>query len=363
MTAETFQIQMFTNARIIGPIPANAAEYHTPTAQRGAREFVMSSGALREFAACPERWRQGYQSPDSDARTWGSLIDCLLTTPKQFESIYAIAPDTYITKALTCPKCDSVSGSAACRKCKRARVEIVVSKDWNNNATECKTWAAARKAEGREIVSARLVADARAAIGRLNHDEIIAAWLAACDCQVWVAGEWHDEPTGLQIPVKALLDFRPRPGTEFAKCLGDFKTTRNAAAMPWQRWCFTAGYHIQAAFYMDLYTAATGEDRNTWCFIVQENYAPWQPGKRMLAQDFLTLGRAQYRQMLGNYCQCLARDRWPGYDDTDEAVQGWTLVAPEPFMAERAAFAPRYEFEEESTEAAPVALNELEVVP
>jgi len=26
------------------------------------------------------------------------------------------------------------------------------------------------------------------------------------------------------------------------------------------------------------------------------------------------------------------RNAWPGYDDNDDAAQGWSIVAPEPWM-------------------------------
>lgn len=316
----------FQNAKIVS-LSADPRLYHEQKHERGSREFIMSSGALREFALCPDRWKRGYVSPESDARDWGSLIDCLLTSPEMFGELYAVQPDRYTND----------DGD---------------QKPWNNNAKVCRAWNQEQGQMHREITTAKAVMECRKAIARLREDELVTAWLDACDCQVWVASEWHDEATGLVVPCKALLDFVPRLDTEFRKCLGDFKSTKSAAPMPWQRWCFQAGYHTQAAFYADQFIAATGEDRNTWCFIVQENYAPFQPGKRMLSQDFLTLGRATYTQMLANYCQCLKSGRWPGYDDTDESIQGWSLVEPELWMAERAQFAPKFEFQSETETAA-----------
>lgn len=306
-------------------IGANSDEYHAPTGERGTPEFVMSSSALREFANCPARWRAGYEAPDSKAKHNGSLLDCLLLTPKQLDDRYALRPDTYTNDA----------------------GEV---KKWNANSNVCKGWLAAN--EDKEIVTQAHLDECAEAIDRLRQDETIAAWLEACDPQVWLTANWKDEKTGLIVPCKALVDFRPRQGTEFAKTLGDFKTTRNAAILPWQRWCFSAGYHVQAAFYADLYAAAhPEEDRCTWVFIIQENYKPWQPGKRMLSQDFLDIGRATYRQMLANYCMCLKTGNWPGYDSTDEALAGgWTLVAAEPFMMNAAAFAPRYNFASDEEE-------------
>lgn len=318
---------MFTDGKEV-MIGANSDEYHAQTAERGTPEFVVSSSALREFANCPARWRAGYEAPDSKAKHNGSLLDCMLLTPEQFDNRYALRPDTYVN-------------------------DDGETKKWNANSNVCKGWLA--RHEDKEIVTQAHLDECAEAIDRLKEDETIAAWLEACDPQVWLTANWQDEKTGLVIPCKALIDFRPRLDTEFQKTLGDLKSTRNAAILPWQRWCFSAGYHVQAAFYADIYAAAhPDEDRNTWVFIIQENYAPWQPGKRMLSQDFLDLGRATYRQMLANYCACVKSGRWPSYDETDEALAGgWTLVQAESFMINTAAFAPHYVFDAEEDNEIP----------
>lgn len=300
---------------------------------RGSPKYAMSSSSLREFGKCPSRWVKGYNPPDSDAKDWGKLLDTRLLTPHLFESTYAIKPVIYTT-------------------------DKGEEKPWNGNATVCKEWIEEHK--GVEIVSVSDVMACDAAIKELRADEIISAFVDASDTQVLVSGYYQDKKTGIELPLECLIDLAPRSDTEFAKCLGDLKSTRNAAIAPWQRWCFQAGYHVQAAFNTDLYVAATGEDRNTFCFILQENFAPWMPAKRLLSQDFLDLGRAEYKRLLENYCQCLKRGQWPSYDDTDESVQGWSIVAPEPFMAERRAFAPRFELEPEN---APESEHDGEIIP
>jgi hypothetical protein len=307
------------NAKIAG-IGVNPADYHGAKKQRGAKDYVISSSSLREFAICPRRWICGYEQPDSESKKWGNLLDTLLLTPGQFSSRYAVKPETYTNE----------KGDV---------------KPWNGNANVCKEWLAQH--QDREIVSVIEIENCDSAIARIKEDEIIAAFLDASDTQIHVTGEWHDK-SGTIIPIQCLIDLVPKNDTEFAKCLADLKTTRNAALMPWQRWCFQAGYYIQAAFNHALYCAAKpDEDRNTFCFILQENYPPWQPGKRILAQDFMELGTAEFTRLLGNYCQCLNSGKWPSYDDNDESIQGWSIVAPEPWMADHAAFAPKFDFEQQ----------------
>lgn len=323
---------MFQNARIVCR-NANPEAYHNQDSAPGTKGFAVSSGSLRTFAQCPARFRSGYRPPESAAKDYGSLLDCMVLTPELFVERYAVQPENY----------ENEKGDV---------------KPWNNNAKVCRQWR--KKHEGLEIVTASELATAKAAKSKLSEDSIISDWLAACDFQTWVAGEWKDEETDLVVPVRCLIDCEPRPDTEFSKCLGDLKTTRNAALIPWQRFCYQMGYYIQAAWDIDLYVAATEQDRNTWCWILQENYEPWQTARRMMSQDFLTLGRAEYRQAMSNYCQCLKSGVWPGYDDHDEAVQGWSLVSPMPWMSSEAQFAPKYEFANETQESEP---ENLDIIP
>ena len=56
----------------------------------------------------------------------------------------------------------------------------------------------------------------------------------------------------------------------------------------------------------------------------------------------MNIGRDKYRTALANYAWCLKHDRWPGYDETDESVQGWTITEPEPWMESEGLFEPRF---------------------
>lgn len=331
---------MIKNARIVskGTLPE---DYFKNEAERGSADFVMSQSALKAFGQCPSRWRCGYNPPVTEAKEYGSLLDCAVMTPEQFDKRYAVAPATYDTIGMQCPGCKTVTDSKKCRNCGCDRVQVKITKDWNWASTFCKEWREDQK--GRETITAKEKAECDAAVKRLMDDEILSSFINSSDKQVWVAAEWHDKRTGLVIPIRCLIDLVPRLETEWAMNLADLKTTRTAALMPWQRDCFTFGYFIQGAFNIDLYVAATGEDRNTFCFILQENVAPFEPGRRILSQDFLTLGRAEYTRLLSNYAYCVKNGKWPSYDDSDESLQGWTLISAEPWMAERAAFAPKYD--------------------
>lgn len=299
----------FHNCKIAG-VGVNSDTYHSQAAKRGTPEYFMSPSSLKLFADCPSRYIAGYNPPDSDAKAWGSLLDTMLLTPIQLPERYVVRPSTYK---------DAKTGE---------------EKPFNMNATVCKEWVAEQ--EGKEIITNKEYQDARAAVKRLKSDETIKSFLDASDTQVHVVGEWRDQKTGLIIPVQCLIDLVPRKDSEFQKSLGDLKSTRNAGLKPFSRWTYTAGYHIQAAFDLAMYQAAvnpnndtSGEERIQWVFVIQENYAPFETGRRMLGNDFIEIGKHAYESALRKYAQCLKTGNWNGYDPEDE----FTLILPEPWMA------------------------------
>ena len=291
----------FQNAKLVCK-SANPEEYHKAGEfERGDAKFVVSSSMLRLFAQCPSRWIAGYESPESDAKKFGSLLDTRLLTPEQFKDRFAVRPATYVN-------------------------EDGQEKPFNLNSKVCKKWV--EEQGEREIVTPDDIAEVDKARARIMNDETIAEWFNCSDKQVWVRAEWNDESTKLVIPIKILLDFVPRIDSVFAKSLGDLKAIRSGAIKPFSRQVFQYGWHTQAAFYQDVYAAAMKEDRPNFMFIVQENYAPFEPGRRLLSEQFLEIGRATYVHALKRYCRCLKSCQWPGYDLPEE----FSLVIPDPWM-------------------------------
>lgn len=301
----------FRNAKIICT-DANPAEYHEASRLpvRGHPQFPVTNSMLNVLAQNPRRWLHGYEPPASDAKDYGSLLDCLLLTPDQFEKRYAVPPSHYTRDG--------------------------ERKDWRNDLRipEVKAWHEAHK--GKEHVSGEDLAEARAAAKAFSADPVINAFHEASETQVWLEAEYVDPATARVVPVKALLDLAPWKESEFASCLGDLKTTRNASRFVWRRYAYQMGYHRQGALSLDLYNAATNEQRDTWCWLLQENYRPYETAKRMASPDFLAVGRLEYQSALALYCRCLQSGEWPGYDDHPEAVQGWSVVEPEDWMKDRA---------------------------
>lgn len=314
----------FQNAKVLGSCK-DPSVYHgwneANKLERGNPKLVTSSSMLREFLHSASRWKAGYVPPDSKAKDKGSLLDCRLLVPEQFKDRYIIRPDTYpVTN--------------------KAGDETGDEKPWSGNATWCREFKEEAEAAGLEVVSKAEVAESDSAMKRIMADEILAAWFASCDRQIWVTAEWVDKATKLVIPVQVLLDFVPRKDTEFSKCLGDFKAVASGTLRAFKSQVFKYGWHIQAALYTDVYMAAVnpkndpdGEDRNTWCFAGVENYPPFEPFRRLLLSEFVMEGRRMYQHAFASYARALTTGKWLNYDDNPEAIQGWTPIALEPWMA------------------------------
>ncbi len=298
----------FTNASLV-TANMDPLVYHASIGgRRGEPDFIMSRSELMNFYSCPRKWINGYRRGDTDATEWGTLIDCLALSPKEFDSRFAIEPETYP---------DSETGE---------------SKKWNNNANFCKDWT--KKQGARQIASAKDLHSAGLAIKRLLSDPYIGALVQCSKKQVMVMAEYVDKVTGLTIPFKTLQDLVPDEGDdEYGNELADLKTCRNAAPSAWTSAVFEHGLHIQAASYMDIYNALGGRPRNTFLHVLSENVPPFEPARGMLSAEFVEMGRATYIHALRFYCECLKSNQWPGYDDmAEERINGWTLIQPKAWM-------------------------------
>lgn len=340
---------MFKNAKVVG-VEVDSTDYHKNKLPRGDKGFVMSSSALRAFGEVPSKWAEPivdedgnvtyYEFAGSKSTEWGNLFDCVLLTPQHFDRRYVLYPETYTVTENTCPSCGSVGKGKRCNACKCERREEETDKPWSAKSGDCQKWKADREAEGKICISKQDRFKVDQAVKRFRRDDILNRYVECCQKQVHITAEWHDEETGLIVPVQCLIDLAPKVDSEFEKSIGDVKTCRSAKIKAWESWCLAAGYDVQAAWNTDLFVAATNREILNFCFLLSENVAPWEPGRRWMSQDIadpaqdmgsIASGRRQYRKLMALYCKCLAKGHWPGYDDHADATQGWTLVTPNPY--------------------------------
>ena len=331
---------MFRNCRIVAR-GVDPAEYQfAPQPKRGDPAYVVSSSTMRKFGHCPWAWQQGKEQPRTFSLDYGNLFETVLLMPDALQTRFIIRPDTYTTTGMKCPQCGSVTDSAKCKDCKRDRVKIEVEKDWTGQSKTCQAmeeeWAKAGKVviekDGNDKFPGLNQAQDAAAVIRANT--LARAFIDACNYQVHVAGEWTDKATGLVIPVQALIDLEPNE--EWCKqSLGDIKTTRGGYAPFFEADVRSRAYHIQGAWNLDLYNAATGEKRDRFVLLTSDNTHPWTPGTYFLSEasldeadqgpGFIDYGRVTYQAWMAEYAQSLKTGRWRAYTD------GWQEIRPNPY--------------------------------
>lgn len=235
---------------------------------------------------------------------WGSLIDCLALTPDLFDQQYDIAPPIYHAP-------ESAKKDAP-----------MIEKPWNWNASYCKEWRDERK--GMEILTADESGDAYAAINTLFERPEVASMMANAKTQVALRFDLPESLTGVEgltLPCKALLDIVPDRQGEWGDSLADLKTTGKLDDMrQLEKTIYERGYHVQAALYLDLYNALTGEGRTEWLLVFQLASAPFEVAVVRLSTEAIAKGRDWYLTAIRKWAQCLTMDVWPSpFDGVIEA--------------------------------------------
>lgn len=238
--------------------------YNVPEHAYHAFEAVSKS-KLWKFAKSPSKWAATRHIPfkTTAAMTWGSLVDCLLLQPAEVDRCFAISPfQDFKTKA---------------------------AREW-------------RDAQPREIITQETLDEAHKAVAAiLRHDK--AAEVVACSTsQVSPLVEGLEEQTGEVFLGKCRLDLVPSVSGEYGEWLFDLKTTASLDKLSSTIRDF--GYHVQAAWYLDMWNAAALEERERWGFIFQESEFPYEVAVVELPRRAIEKGREWYLENLALWCKC-----------------------------------------------------------
>lgn len=201
-------------------------------------------------------------------------------------------------------------------------------------------WRDERESEGLLVCTDAEMKEALGAMhDLLNHPDLgeqTQRLLKNSVHQVFVIAEYHDEATGLVVPVKVLTDIMPNvDDPEFGKSLFDLKTARSAHPIAWKKAVFDGDLHMQAAMNLDCHNAVSGApERLDFRHLIVENFTPWEPARRFITIEFVALGRLKYLMALKRYCECVANNYWPSYSDPNalKLLDGYEATAPEPWM-------------------------------
>ena len=307
--------------------------------ERGSSEYIMSRSSLRDFARCPQAWQLGLPRKASKAFAWGSLIDGMLLTPDMLDELIVVQPETYSNapekgRFILSTEFDGEWNprTKACREWKKEKesmgwkiytpeqyAEACEEKKWNANSDYCKKWIESVPAEV-DVISSGMMAEAEKAMLRIEEDVRFSHILGISQTQTVIVWDWTCPVSGEIIRCKAMLDIVPPAETGV---LLDLKTTVDAHPVAWSHHVKKYGYHYQGAMYMDGYNAAAdamGQDdyRDTFGHLIQESSAPYETARRVLENDWITVGRVEYEADLMRYATCRVTGNFPGYSENTE---------------------------------------------
>lgn len=249
------------------------AEYHAKLRCNRADIFAadswLSKSALWELnSASLYKWRHyPKQFTPTAAMQWGSLIDCLTTTPELAETELAFSEfDNFRTKA-------------------------------------AQEWRDAALAAGKIIVTADQLAEGRkAAEMLLSTHKASAEIFAKSKSQVIVAGRIRG------VNIKGLVDLAPE-GEDF---LADLKTTSKFSLEGFGRTVADFGYHVQAGLYLALWNSMFPNDkRDRFKLVWQDSEAPYEVAVTELHQDEIRRGYEFSMHLIRKVTDAAKADQWP----------------------------------------------------
>jgi hypothetical protein len=190
--------------------------------------------------------------------------------------------------------------------------EFVVQPDfwegakWHGNRTECKKWTAARKREGKTILTGAQVEQIRGMAARLGEFPLMQAGIL--NGLIERSLFWQDKETGLWL--KARPDAIPNHSGDY----GDLKSTESVLYKRLQAALANYGYHQQAALVIEG-AKTLGLEVASFTLIWVETKPPHCVRAQQLKDEDIARGIWQNRAGIRTFADCLASGNWPGPGD------------------------------------------------
>jgi len=197
------------------------------------------------------------EKKESAALDLGSAVHCAILEPEKFKSNFIVSP-----------KFD--------RRTKEGKA--------NAEAFE-------QEAQGKTVLSEDQIEIVTGILENLKTHEIAMGMLSGGEAEYSYYA--IDEETGLEI--------KCRPDYLGDNCLIDIKTCQDASSDGFIRACINFGYHIQAAFYLDVYNKANGTNIKEFYFVAIETSKPFAINTFLIGEAEIALGRMQYKRALKTY--------------------------------------------------------------
>jgi hypothetical protein len=228
---------------------------------------------------------------ETPAMLLGTLVHEAVLEPHKIGRKLAVKPKTLVVPADYVPKTkrDPQPGDRI---------------DWDGKRTLCKEWVKTQENAGLTVVSQDEFDEMTDALARIvSHEDAYHA-IAKSDPEVSLFWE-----TIMGSQCKARIDLLPR---DPAMGLWDLKTAADASPDAFMRAAYDAGYHIQAAWYLDAARLFDEARAEKFTFIVYEKGS----GAVVVYEcepEFIERGRADYQAALEKYEVAKLTGIWPSY--------------------------------------------------
>lgn len=267
-----------------------AEQYHAVDA--------MSSGGLKLVRQSPFHFfgrkldQNRPAEKDTKAKANGTLAHCMLLEPHEFDARFTVVPED-------APNRPSIRQ----RKAAKPSEATVAAIAW---------WDAFDAANvGKIIVDPDALASARAQAAAVRALPDVAALLA--DGYPEASAFWIDDDTGELCKCRPDWVSTGHGSDGKSVILVDGKTTTDASPDGFGRAIWNYAYHLQAAWYVDGFEAATGMNVHGFVFAAVESAWPHAAAAYMLGDDVMDKARKEYRRLLNTYAECRRTGVWPGY--------------------------------------------------
>ena len=252
--------------------PAGSRIYDLPAPQYHAAPGVSNS-MLKHLARSPAHLQAYLENPpeQTPAMLFGQIVHQLL-----------LEPDKPWTWAVRPPGLDGRSREGREWKARVGNKPVLDHEEWLN-------------VEG-VVASMRTHPTARLALGNGKSEVSV----------------FKPFTLGRSVLRKARIDF-----VNGGNALVDIKTTEDARPDAFSRTVFNMRYHVQAAYYLDIWNDSLPEGETpkaSFVFIAVEKTPPFAVAVYDLAREAINAGRKEYIRLLQLYMECEEQGRWPAYN-------------------------------------------------
>jgi PDDEXK-like domain of unknown function (DUF3799) len=164
--------------------------------------------------------------------------------------------------------------------------------------------------EGKESLTLDEHTDAISMQDAIRSCPAAMRYLASGEAEVSMRADMHGRDCRGRIDWLTTVDTLPH--------IVDVKTARDCRPFVFGKQSATLGYHMQLAWYHDLYAACNGGQEPLMKVIVVESAPPYAVAVYHITEDILAQGREDYLALLAKLTECEATDTWPGPVDGEE---------------------------------------------